>query len=287
MIASRLALGTVAALVSLLVSIDPAVIAAGHTGAKARPTRPLITAPHDEAAGAGAIRAPALTPAAAAPSDLEVEVSREGHGHRVVVRRPGHLVALAHGMARAAGKDWAAMHVELAPAGAGRKAGAAAPALDSLVWEATPLAALTTERGLVALRLEGTELRAEASSSAPPEPAGAASGPHHTCAAHRDPRGGFTVLCRLHHGARRVSAANVTGPEAQGGAWVIPAKEPLVRLDLPLAPGLGEARLVGFVHGITGAVLRAEASWAEGEAPSLVIEETERSQPVSADLDWR
>jgi hypothetical protein len=287
MIASRLALGAVAALFSLMVSIDPAVIAAGRAAAPPRPRRPLITASHDEAAAGARALAEPIPAAAPAPGDLTVEVTRDGDGHRVVVRRPGHLVALQYGLARAAGKDWAALHVEVAPPRSPRQAQAAAAALDSLVWESTPLSALTTERGLVALHLTGSLLRAEASRAAAPEPAGASSGPHHTCAAHKDPRGGFTALCRLHHGARRVSAANVTGSEVQGGAWVIAGKDPLVRLDLPLAPGLAEARLVGFVHGITGAVLRAEASWAEGDAPALVIEETERSQPVAEDFDRR
>src|SRR6185436_19412840 len=97
--------------------------------------------------------------------------------------------------------------------------------------------------------------------SAPPERTLAASGPHHTCAAHRDPGSGFTVLCRLHHGAHRVSATNVTSPRVEDNTWVIPEKEPLVRLDLPLAPGRFEARVIGFVHGLTGAVIRAEASY--------------------------
>jgi hypothetical protein len=292
MIPSRLAVSSFIGLASLMVSLDPTVTAAGHARAPARPDRRPIAAE----------RAPATLPARAdlststegpAPVDLKVEVTPEAHGHRVVVRRPGHLVALQYGAARAAGQDWAAVHVELAPSGSlskGKTAAApakAAEARSALVWEATPLSALTTERGVVALRLDGADLHAEASRAAAPEPAGASSGPHHTCAAHRDPRGGFTVLCRLHHGARRVAVANVTGPRALDNAWVMPGKDPLIRLDLPLAEGLAEARVVGFVHGITGAVLRAEASWPSGESPALVLEETERSQPLAADLDWR
>lgn len=291
MIPSRLAVSSFIALSSLMVSLDPAVTAAGHARAPALPERPMIPA----------LRAPTTPPARAelspraegpAPADLQVEVTPDAHGHRVVVRRPGHLVALQYGAARAAGQDWAAVHVELEPGGSPSKGKAAAApakaaARSELVWEATPLTALTTERGVVALRLDGADLRAEASRAAAPEPAGASSGPHHTCAAHRDPRGGFTVLCRLHHGARRVAVANVTGPRALDDAWVIPGKDPLIRLDLPLSEGLAEARVVGFVHGITGAVLRAEASWPSGESPSLVIEETERSQPLASDIDWR
>jgi hypothetical protein len=290
MIPSRIAVSAFVALSSLMVSVDPGVTAAGHARAPARPERPMITAPRDPAAPP-AREALSISAEGPAPADLEVEVTRDRGGHRVAVRRPGYLVALQYGAARAAGKDWAAVHVEVAPGGSKLRASAApakaAEALSSLVWEATPLSALTTERGLVALRLDGADLRAEASRAAAPEPAGTASGPHHTCAAHRDPRGGFTVLCRLHHGVRRVSVANVTGPRALDHAWVIPGKDPLIRLDLPLAEGLAEARLVGFVHGITGAVLRAEASWAPGEPPALVIEETERSQPLASDIDWR
>jgi len=275
---SRLALPLAAALSSAVVSIDPSVIEGAREDLPARPTRPVITAPIDHEVTA------APSALAAAPGDLKVEITPDGAGHRVVVRRPGHLVALHYGRARAAGRDWAAVHVEIKASGSPAQAG---KPLDPLVWETTPLDALTTSRGLVSLHPEGGELRADLSLSAPPEPWGKASGPHHTCAAHRDPHGGFTVLCRLHHGAHRASAANVTGPRVEDHAWVVSGKEPLVRLDLPLFPGLAEARVIGFVHGLTGAVLRAEASWAPGEEPTLVIEEAERDQPVAEEIGWR
>ena len=85
------------------------------------------------------------------------------------------------------------------------------------------------------------------------------------------------------------AAGKVPEPEADArwtriglnGAWVIPGKEPLVRLDLPLSPGLAEARLIGFVHGLTGASIRAEAAWAPGEEPTLLVEASERVQPAN------
>jgi hypothetical protein len=36
-----------------------------------------------------------------------------------------------------------------------------------------------------------------------------------------------------------------------------------------------------MVQGVKGAVLRAEATFFEGEAPALVLEESERAQPVN------
>lgn len=278
----RRLLALLAALSSAVVSIDPAVIDGASAALPARPIRPEITAPRD-LVGNDAPRSPAAF--APAPADLKVEITRDGRGHRVVVRRPGHLVALQYGAAHAAGKDWAAVHVEVS-ASASRSKSASASPLDPLVWESTPLDALTTARGLVSLHQEGDELRADLSLSEAPVSAGTDSGAHHTCAAHRDTAGGFAVLCRLHHGAKRVSVANVTGPRVEDDTWVTDGKDPLVRLDLPLVPGAAEARVVGFVHGFTGAVIRVEGSWPEGEAPALVIAETERTQPIAAQINW-
>ena len=153
--------------------------------------------------------------------------------------------------------------------------------IDRLVWETTPLASLGTERGVVSLSAPGTALLARLSLAAAPLPLARFDGAHHSCAAHRDTSGGFVLLCRFHHGAKQVSALNLTGTRALDGAWVIDAKEPMVRLDLPLSPGLAEARVIGFVHGIHGAMIRAEAAWAPGEEPSLLVEESERAQPVA------
>lgn len=286
MIASRIATGAAFALFSLTVSVDPAVTA---RGARTSSRRPAVTAtrdtnphlPRNNAAGSSRALAPKT---AAAPPDFSVAITDEGSGYRVLARRPGHLLALASGATRAVGSDWASMRISLAPRSSAAKPAGASEAVAPLVWETTPLSGLTTERGLIALRLEGGALRAEAYRVATPEPAGTSSGPHHTCAAHRDLEGGFTVLCRLHHGVRRVSVANLTGTRVLDDAWVTADKDPLVRLDLPLAPGLAEARLVGFVHGATGAVLRAEASWVEGESASLLIDETERRQIVPSDF---
>src|SRR6185295_12989018 len=101
---SRLALAFVAALSSAMVSIDPAMIAGAHTRLPARPTRPVTPATADFSSK-GAPSEPASR--APAPRDLEVEITRDGERHRVVVRRPGHLVAIEHGSVRGAGKDWA------------------------------------------------------------------------------------------------------------------------------------------------------------------------------------
>src|SRR4029079_12829619 len=120
------------ALSSAMVSIDPAMIAGAHAHLPARPARPVTPSIAAEASKS-APSEPASS--AQAPRDLEVEITRDGERHRVVVRRPGHLVAIEHGSVRGAGKDWAAVYVELAASSAG-----------DLVWETTPLGALTVER---------------------------------------------------------------------------------------------------------------------------------------------
>lgn len=285
----RLASALAAALFSSMLSLDPRVSA---PPSPQRPPRPVIAASPDAAPSPSATPPPPLSAIEAPlPDGLSVEVRRDprGRGHNVVVSRPGQLVALAHGAVRAAGKDWASMHVDTqgegAPARSAKKLGAPTSRpldgeIDRLVWETTPLGALTTERGLVSLSMAGPELRAHLLVTAPPAPAGRFEGSHHSCAAHRDVGGGYVLLCRFHHGARQVAALNLTGYRALDGAWVIPGKEPFVRLDLPLSPGLAEARLIGFVHGLTGASIRAEAAWAPGEEPTLLVEESERVQPA-------
>ncbi|MEO7330446.1 MAG: hypothetical protein ABI193_17860 [Minicystis sp.] len=281
----RLALGLAAALFSSMVSLDPRVSA---RLSPPRVPRPLIAASKDAAPAQASSVQPLATPP---PADLSVEVRRDPHGrgHNVVVSRTGHLVALGHGSIRGAGKDWASLHIDTQgsaePGRASKKVGAPtnsdrAGEIDSLVWETTPLGALTTERGLVSLSMEGAELRARLLLTAPPTPVGRYEGAHHSCSAHRDASGGYVLVCRVHHGGKQVSALNLTGSRALDGAWVIPGKEPFVRLDLPLSPGLAEARLIGFVHGLHGAVIRAEAAWVPGEEPTLLVEESERAQPA-------
>ncbi len=96
---SRLVLGVSAALFSALLSIDPSV-RAGDAAAPAPIAAPL---PEPAAAEAG------ITPVSdAVPADVTLTIAPEdGRSQRVVVRRPGYLVALLHGAARSAGKDWA------------------------------------------------------------------------------------------------------------------------------------------------------------------------------------
>ena len=271
---SRLAVGAAAALFSALLSIDPSVCA-GDAGSPA-------IAIESPAAEPGAAEA-GITPVdAAAPSDVTLEITAEGgRSQRVVVHRPGYLVALLHGAARSAGKDWAALRVQIAEPSSKRRDARPGVEIDRLVWESTRLGTFITERGLVSLSHDGSSLAGRLALAAPPEPAGETKTAHAACVAHRDGAGGFTALCRLDHAARRITAVNVTGLRVIEGAVVVTDKhlDPLVRLDLPLAPGVGEARVVGFTLGRAGHALRVEASWAPGEAPALFFAETERVQP--------
>jgi hypothetical protein len=273
MTASRLLLAAGVALSSALLSLDPTVRADASPRNPPRPAIPALPAPE-----VAALEPPVAALDAPPPADVAVEIAPAGdRGHRVTLRREGHLVALVHGEARAAGKDWAAVRVGAVDARGGEAA---------LVVETTPLGALATWRGLLSLTRDGATLRARLAPAAPPRAAGAWSGPHHACAAHGDGSGGFAVLCRL-RGASRVAAANVTGPRAGDGAIVVSGKEPLVRLDLPRSPDGAEARVIGFVHGRTGSLLRAEAVWVEGEAPTLSMAIAERDQPLSEARSWR
>jgi hypothetical protein len=213
---------------------------------------------------------------------VTLEITAEGsRSQRVVVRRPGYLVALLHGASRSAGKDWAALRVQIAEPSAKHAPARPGVEIDRLVWESTRLGTFVTERGVVSLSHDGESLAGRLALAAPPAPAGETKTAHATCVAHHDGAGGFSALCRLDHAARHVTAANVTGARVIEGAVVAEGKrlDPLVRLDLPLAPGLGEARVVGFTLGRAGHALRVEASWAPGEEPALFFAETERVQP--------
>jgi len=266
---SRLTVGVAAALFSALLSIDPSVRAGD-----AEPSAPLVE-PTAAEAGGTAVAAPA-------PADVTLTITPEdGRAQRVVVHRPGYLVALLHGSARSAGKDWAALRVQVPEAKGKRRDPRAGVEIDRLVWEATRLGTFVTERGLISLSLDGAGLAGRLALAAPPVSAGETKSAHSTCVAHHDGAGGFTALCRIDHAARHIAAANVTGLRVIEGAVVATSKglDPLIRLDLPLAPGMGEARVVGFILGRVGHALRVEASWAPGEAPALFFAETERLQP--------
>jgi hypothetical protein len=190
-----------------------------------------------------------------------------------VLRRPGWLVSLRHEDARAAGEDFTAMHLTARPGASGGR--------DRLVWETTRPNTLETTRGLVQLTVTGGTMRAEIASARAPEPAGAWKSKRATCAAHRDGLGGFTVLCRFAKGIQHLAVANVTGARTLEDAWITAGSSPIVRLDLPRRPAGAEGRVIGFSSGNIGVALRAEASFPEGEAATLLLEESERAQPVA------
>src|SRR5262249_60872107 len=108
---SRLALAALAALSSAMVSIDPATIAGAHARLPPRPIRPATALTADRPALDASSTIAKVAPP---PRDLFVEVTPDGEGHRIVVRRKGYLVAIEYGQVRGAGKDYAAVHVELA-----------------------------------------------------------------------------------------------------------------------------------------------------------------------------
>jgi hypothetical protein len=285
---SRVTVGVAALLFSALLSIDPAV----RAGGTAAPSLSSSLSPSSVIALASAAPLPApaaaeagiVAVAAPPPADVTLKVVAEGgRSQRVEVHRPGYLVALLHGAARSAGKDVAALHVEIPEAAGKHRDAHAAAVVDRMVWESTRFGSLVTERGVVALSLVSGCLDGTLALAAPPVSAGETKGAHFTCASHRDGAGGFTALCRFDPAARHLAAANVTGLRVSDGAVVVAGKghDPLVRLDLPLAPGVGEARVVGFTLGLVGHALRVEASWAPGEAPALFFSETERVQPQS------
>jgi hypothetical protein len=238
------------------------------------PRLPAPAEPAEPASPAAAPEAPPIAPAGEAPRDVELEITPDGRGaHRVVVRRRGFLVSLRDEGARAAGKDWTMLRI--APGeGQGGAAG-------RLVWETTRLDGLQTDRGLLDLTGDGASLSGTLRAALPPAPAASWKDGRATCSGLHDGLGGFTVLCRFAAGVRVTGVANVTGARSLDDAWLVTGPAgPLVRLDLPAARGGAEARVVGMVHGATGAVLRAEATFFEGEAPALTLGVSERVQPV-------
>jgi hypothetical protein len=244
------------------------------TAVSVDPRAPAPVDPPEPAAAGAAPEAPSITPSGPAPHDVEVEVTPDGRGaHRVVVRRRGSLVSLRDEGARSAGKDWAALRLA---AGEGRGSTAG-----RLIWETTRLDGLVTERGLLELTAEGATLAGTLRAAPPSAPAAAWKSARGTCSGLHDGLGGFTVICRFAPGVRVTGVANVTGARTLDDAWLVrgPAG-PLVRLDLPATPGGAAARVVGMVQGAAGAVLRAEATFFAGEAPALVLEASERVQPV-------
>ncbi|MFT3767248.1 MAG: hypothetical protein QM820_17255 [Minicystis sp.] len=266
MSAPRLAVCAVAAFFASGISIDPTLRA---TDRAPRP-RPAIAPDRAAPAGAHESIAAADTPA---PADVTVEVTADARGgHRVVVTRKGWFVSLRHDDARAAGEDWAAMHLAARP-------GTKGDIHDRSIWEATRPSTLETTRGLVQLAVTGGAMKATIASARAPEPAGAWKSKRATCAAHHDGLGGFTVLCRFEKVVRHLGVANVTGARTLDDAWMTAGPSPMVRLDLPYRAGGAEGRVIGFSVANTAVVLRAEASFPEGEAATLLLEESDRAQP--------
>lgn len=267
----RLATGAAAALFATGLSVDPRVRAPAPI-----PPRPLVV----RESPAGATRTIGATDSVRrvdgpVAREVEVEVTADPRGgSRVVVRRRGHLVSLRHEEARAAGEDWAAMHLAT-------RAGQREGVRDRLVWETTRPATLETTRGIVELTAGAGGLRAELHRADPIRAAGAWKSALATCAAQHDGLGGFTVLCRFAKGARHVGVANVTGARSLDDVWVTAGPSPLVRLDLPIQSGGAQGRVIGFSHGNSSVVIRAEASFPEGEAATLVIDEAQRGQPAA------
>jgi hypothetical protein len=237
------------------------------------------SAPHPVAASDATAHAapPSVEATGPAPEDVEVEITPDGRSaHRVVVRRRGFLVSLRNEDARSAGEDWTALRISPREGAVG--------VTGRLIWETTRLDGkdgLATERGLVRLTGDGTGLSGTLLSAAPPVPATSWKSPRATCSGLHDGLGGFTVLCHFAKGVRVSGVANVTRARSLDDTWLVPGSpSPLVRLDLPRSPGGADARIAGMVQGATGAVLRAEASFFEGEEATLLVQESERAQPV-------
>jgi hypothetical protein len=208
------------------------------------------------------------------PRDLHVDVVTEGPGRaRIVVRRPGYLVAIRQGAVRAAGKDWA----ELRVGSAGEVGG------ELTAWETTHLDTLLTMRGTVRVSAEKGRLSGRLVMAELPRVASRLEGRSHRCAGHRDGWGGFAVLCRFGAKASRVHAANLTAVQPLEDVWTVASpRSTVVRLDLAMAPGAAEARAIGYLEGLTGVVLRAEATQLRGEPEArLALGATERSQPAA------
>ena len=272
---SRLTIGAAAALFASALSVDPRV----HARAPLSP-RPVLT--HEIAAVVPDHEAPAIVGYADGPvdRDVEVEVTADPHGgHRVVLRRRGYLVSLRHAEARAAGEDWAALHLATRP-------GQGEVVEDRLVWEATRISgkdrgAPETTRGLVMLSARNGALSAELHRAGEIEAAGAWKSALASCAAHRDGLGGFSVLCRFAKGVQHVGVANVTAARALDDVWVSSGASPVVRLDLPYQAGGAAGRVVGFSFGMSSVALRVEASFPEWEPATLLFDEAQRGQPAA------
>jgi hypothetical protein len=300
---SRLSVGAAAAFFASMLSLGPAPSAGPILPERAGAATPALPAPDALPALSPSQHEGAWPPpgvreiAAPVPDDVRVHAEPLAHGGvRIRVERRGYLVALRHGAASNAGRDWAAIELRASPGAGGgatsaERGGGALPRA-WLVWEATHLERMETARGLVHLD-PAARAGGDASSAAVSarltlaEPPGRGRALHgakaHACASHGDGGGGFVVLCRLGREARAARAVNLTGPRPLEGAWLVEAKGrdrgAVVRLELPRSGALAEARAVTYVRGLEGVVLRAEAMWPPDGEPTLLLDEARRAQP--------
>jgi hypothetical protein len=200
------------------------------------------------------------------PADVEASVRPASAGAwSVRLARKGYFVAMRHGGARTAAANQATL--VLAPGDA-----------EQVVWETTKLDSLVTTRGTLAIDDAAAKPRARLRLADAPVPAGREERRLHTCAAHEDGAGGFTVLCRVR---ATPTVTNVTGTDANADVWVSgTVGSPVVRLDLPASPEGVEARMLGYAAGTDGVVVRAEASRVAGEDHAvLTLASADRGQP--------
>lgn len=278
-----LALGSGAALSrEPAASPDPSDVSSSQTS-------PPAASPANFAVVSGRLEAE-LPAESIAPTDLMTTISREPDGRaRVSIRRPGHLVLLMIGEQREAGQGSVSILLD----------DLATLSSEPLRWETVDRGSLAVARGVVRISMgEGPALSAHASLVDASPPAATLSSDLHRCAAYTDGAGGFSVLCELKVGAWRVGAANVTGADPRSGVWVIdeaPEGGPVVnhatglvikgevyaRLSIPLAVGGAEARILGYLSGAKGIVVRAEATRLVGEEPAVTLSAASRDQVVN------
>jgi hypothetical protein len=215
--------------------------------------------------------------AAPAPADVKVDVRRDGKGGaRITVNRKGFVITLRRGSERVVAAEQASLPLLRGDAAA-----------TQMIWETTALATLVTTRGLVVLdeasaqggpgpragRLPSAKLRLGAA----PVLRAVDSGLLHACVAQDDGLGAFTVLCRVD---AMPSATSLTGASNRESIAVVPGEPSLVRVDLAAAESGVAAAVVGYTDGLSGVVIRAEASRLAGEDhPVVTVVSASRQQP--------
>jgi hypothetical protein len=201
---------------------------------------------------------------AALPKDLIVSISADAHTTSLKVTRAGELVLLRRGRERVGGGSTATLAI---PRGAEADA--------SIVIETTHARTLATTRALVHLDASS---KVTAHLAEPPETKPADERLLHACRSHDDGFGGLSVLCRVD---AEVNAASVTGEDPREGVVAMVGRTSLVRFDFDAARGSADSKMIAYNARGKGVVVRAEASFLEGEAaPSLAVLSAERAQPV-------